>query len=211
MEKLIEQIAKAPIGLKVAVVAAAVVVLTALNYFVMALPWGDSISEIESKIVRADAEQKRLAADLAYKTGIANDLNRFRHEREVLEQRLNEALAELPEDKKIEDILQAFQDRAQKSGLEIVSIEPKEQQPEGFYARVPISMQVSGTFHEVATFFDALGHMRRIVNVGNIALDSPKDTGGKVVLSGKFTATTFMFLDPKAAAAAAAKKAKGGK
>jgi type IV pilus assembly protein PilO len=212
MEKLIEQIAKAPLGLKVAVVAAAVVVLTALNYFVMALPWGDSISEIESKIVRADAEQKRLAADLAYKTGIANDLNRFRHEREVLEQRLNEALAELPEDKKIEDILQAFQDRAQKSGLEIVSIEPKEQQPEGFYARVPIAMQVSGTFHEVATFFDALGHMRRIVNVGNIALDTPKDTGGKVVLSGKFTATTFMFLDPKAAAAAAAaKKAKGGK
>jgi type IV pilus assembly protein PilO len=197
MEKLIEQIVKAPVGLKVAVVAGAVVLLTALNYFVMGLPYGDSISEIETKITRANNEQRQLAADLAYKTGIANDLNRFRHEREVLEQRLNEALAELPEDKKIEDILEAFQDRAQKAGLEIVSIEPKEQQSQGFYARIPIAMQVSGNFHEIATFFDSLGHMRRIVNVEGITLDQPKDSGGKVILTGKFTATTFMFVEGK--------------
>jgi type IV pilus assembly protein PilO len=38
--------------------------------------------------------------------------------------------------------------------------------------------------------------MRRIVNVSEVSLDSPKDVNGKVVLSGKFLVTAFMFVDP---------------
>jgi type IV pilus assembly protein PilO len=70
---------------------------------------------------------------------------------------------------------------------------------EGFYARVPINMAVTGNFHEIVTFFDSLARLRRIVNVNNILLDTPKDAGGKVILSGKFLVTTFMFVQPKAA------------
>ena len=208
MEKLLDQISKMQVGVKVAAVAGVVVLVTALNYFAMGLPFGPSISQTEKRILKADAEQKQLSADLAYKTGIANDLNRFRREREVLEQKLNEALAELPEQKKIEDILELFQDRAQKAGLEIVSLEPKAQEPQDFYAKLPIDMQVDGNFHEIATFFDSLGRLRRIVNVSNISLVSPKDVNGRVVVSGKFTATTFMFLDKAAVAAAPQAKKK---
>lgn len=202
MENLLDQIAKTAVGVKVAAVAGAVVLLTALNYFAVSLTLGPSISELETKISKTDAEQRRLSADLTYKTGIANDLNRFRREREMLEQKLNEALAELPEQKKIEDILELFQDRAQKAGLEIASIEPKAQVPQDFYAKLPIDMEVEGNFHEIATFFDSLGRLRRIVNVSGIQLGSPKDVNGRVVVKGKFTATTFMFLEPKAAGAA---------
>lgn len=211
MEKAIEQIAKAPLGLKLGVVAGVLVALTALNLFVVS-PFGPSVTEISQRATRADEQHKKLQNDIAYKTGIANDLNRFRREREVLEQRLNEALAELPEQKKIEDVLQLFEDRAQKSGLTILAIEPREQKSEGFYARIPIGMEVEGNFHEIATFFDALGRLRRIVNVNDIALTSPKDVSGKMIVKGRFTATTFMFLDKDAAAAAsAAKKGRGGK
>lgn len=205
MEKVIEQIAKAPLGLKLGVVAGVLVALTALNLFVVS-PFGPSVAEIGKRADKADEQHKKLQNDIAYKTGIANDLNRFRREREVLEQRLNEALAELPEQKKIEDVLQLFEDRAQKSGLTIVAIEPKEQKSEGFYARIPIAMEVEGNFHEIATFFDALGRLRRIVNVNDIALTSPKDVSGKMIVKGRFIATTFMFLDKDAAEAAAAGK-----
>jgi type IV pilus assembly protein PilO len=200
MEKLIERIAKAPVGLKLAVVAAALVVLTAVNYFVIAIPTlGLSVSAVEGRIARADLDQKRLDGEFIEKTAIANDLNRFRRERELLEQRLNEALAELPEQKNLDELLQFFQDRATKAGLEISSIEPKEQQNSGFYARIPIQMSVDGNFHEIATFFDSLGRLRRIVNVSVISLSTPKDVNGKVIVSGRFLATTFMFVDTKAA------------
>jgi len=198
MEQLIERISKAPTGLKVGVVAAIAAAVVALNYFVVGVPtFGKSIQEYEARIARADAEQKKLNDDLIDKTAIANNLNQFRREKELLEQKLSEALSELPEDKKVDELLQLFQDRAVKAGLEISTIEPQAPASEGFYARIPIPMAVSGNFHEIATFFDSLGRLKRIVNVNNITLDTPKDVGGKVVLSGKFLVTSFMFVDPK--------------
>jgi type IV pilus assembly protein PilO len=200
MDRFIERISKAPLSVKVGVVAAVVVLLTALNYFVVGIPLlGLSISETEEKIARAETEQKKLDNDLIEKTAIANNLNQFRREKELLEQRLQEALAELPEEKKIDELLQLFQERARKAGLEISSIEPQAEVLEGFYAKVPINMTVTGNFHEIVTFFDSLARLRRIVNVNNILLDTPKDAGGKVTLNGKFLVTTFMFVQPKVA------------
>jgi type IV pilus assembly protein PilO len=198
MDQLIERIAKAPLGAKVGVVAAVVVLITALNYFVVAVPaFGAPVSDIETRIKRTDLEQRRLDNDLIEKTAIANNLNQFRREKELLEQKLAEALAELPEEKRIDELLQLFQERARKSGLEITTIEPQPTATEGFYARIPIAMTVTGNFHEIATFFDSLGRLRRIVNVSNILMDSPKDVNGKVVVNAKFLVTTFMFVEQK--------------
>ena len=208
MDQLIERVAKAPVGAKVAAVAGAVLLLSVLNYFVVSMRLGPSISEVNERIVRAEKDLAKLDKEFTEKTAIANNLNQFRREKELLEQQLREALAELPEEKKVDELLLLFQDRAQKSGLEIATIEPKTPVSEKFYARLPIPMSVSGNFHEIATFFDALGRMRRIVNVTDIVLDAPKDVNGKMVLSAKFLATAFMFIDP---ATAPAPKAGGAK
>lgn len=204
MDKLIERMVKAPLGAKVGVLAALVVGLTLLNYFVMGLDLGDSISTTEDRIRATVGAQAALEKEYIEKTAIANNLNQFRREKELLEQQLTEALAELPEEKKIEDLLQLFQDRALKAGLKIGSIEPKAPVAEKFYAKIPIPMTVTGNYHEIATFFDSLGRMRRIVNVSELVLDGPKDVNGKVVLNGKFLVTAFMFVDPGKQAAAKA-------
>jgi type IV pilus assembly protein PilO len=208
MEKLIERMVKAPLGAKVGVVAGLIIAITALNYFAIGMSFGDSISATEEKIRRMQQQQAQLDKEYIEKTAIANNLNQFRREKELLEQRLQEALAELPNDKKLDELLQLLQDRANKAGLEILTIEPQAQKSEGFYASIPIPMTVQGTYHEVATFLDALGRLRRIVNVNNLAFDSPKEQGGKVIVTTKFLATTFMFVDPKDAkpAAGAAKR-----
>jgi type IV pilus assembly protein PilO len=198
MEQLIERIAKAQLATKIGVVAAVIAALTALNYFVVSVPtFGASIADVEKKIARTDAEQRRLDNDLIEKTAIANNLNQFRREKELLEQKLAAALAELPEDKRLDELLQLFQERARKAGLEISTIEPQAEVAEGFYAKIPINMSVAGNFHEIATFFDSLGRLKRIVNISNIAIDGPKDVNGKVVVNARFLATAFMFLDQK--------------
>jgi type IV pilus assembly protein PilO len=200
MEQLIDRVVKASVGAKVAVIAAFVCAVTALNYFLVGLPtFSLSISDLEAKIQRVQAEQKKLDGDYIEKTAIANNLNQFRREKELLEQRLADALSELPDDKKIDELLQSFQDRGVKAGVDILTIEPQGQQAEGFYARIPIPMSVQGNYHEIATFLDSLGRLRRIVNVNNLALDTPRDVNGKVVVTSKFLATTFMFVDAKGA------------
>ena len=204
MERLIERVAKAALGVKVAVVAAVAVAVTAVNYLVVGFPtFGIAIADAEKRIQVVEREQKKLDQDYIEKQAIANNLNQFRREKELLEQRLQEALAELPDDKKLDEILQLFQDRATKSGLDILTIEPQPVVSEGFYARIPIPISVQGNYHEIATFLDAVGRLRRIVNVNNISMDQPKDLNGKVVLNAKFLATTFMFVDAKPTAGAA--------
>jgi type IV pilus assembly protein PilO len=195
MDQLIERIAKAPLQAKVGVVAAAIILLTAANYFLFSLPAGPSISDLEQKIERAVKEQDQLDREFIEKTAIANNLNQFRREKELLESRLKQALSELPEEKNIDELLQMFQDRAVKAGLEINTIEPQASRTEGFYAAIPIPMTVNGNFHEIATFFDSLGRLQRIVNVSDISLDNPKDVNGKMIVNAKFLVTTFMFVD----------------
>ena len=208
MDKLLERINRLALGAKLGAVAGVLVVLTALNYFVFGFNIGPSISETETLITRTHAEREKLQKDFIEKQAIANNLNQFRREKELLEQKLTEALAELPEEKNIDELLQLFQDRAIKSGLEINTIEPGNVKTEQFFARIPIPMTVAGNFHEIATFFDSLGRLRRIVNVSDIQLEMPKDVSGKVVVSGKFLVTTFMFVKapPPAAAPTAGKK-----
>lgn len=202
MDKLIESVVKASLGVKIGAVAAIVAAITLLNYFVVGASFGAPISDVEQKTRIMRVEQAKLDKEYIEKTAIANNLNQFRREKELLEQQLREALAELPEDKNIEDLLQVFQDRALKAGLKIDSIEPKPPTTERFYARIPIPMAVKGNYHEIATFFDSLGRMRRIVNVSEVALSEPKDMGGKMILTGKFLVTAFMFVDPTRGAAA---------
>jgi type IV pilus assembly protein PilO len=201
MDKLIERIAKLPLGAKIGIVAGGIALVTLLNLFVFTLPAGPSLMEIERLIKKADAEQDKLDRELGEKKGIANNLNMFRQEKEVLEQRLNEALSELPDEKDIAELLEMFQDRALKAGLQISTIEPQPAQraEQGFYARIPIPMTVSGNFHEVATFFDSLGRLRRIVNVSDISFDKPTDVNGRVVVNAKFLVTAFMFVQQDAA------------
>ena len=213
MDQLIERIAKLPLGAKIGIVAGGVALITLLHLFVFTLPAGPSLMEIERRIKIADKEQEKLDRELTEKKGIANNLNMFRQEKEVLEQRLKEALSELPDDKDIAELLEMFQDRALKAGLQIATIEPQPAQraEQGFYARIPIPMTVSGNFHEIATFFDSLGRLRRIVNVSDIVLDKPTDVNGRVVVNAKFLVTAFMFVQAEAAPAAGAKDAKGKK
>jgi|GEM_PF-228092 len=206
MGTFVERIAKAPVGAKIGAVLLALAVLTVLNYFVIGLPPGKSIAAIEDLKKRREKELKDAAANLGMKRNIANDLNRFRRQRELLQQKFQEARAELPDTNRIDDLLQGLQEKAARTGLAIAKVEPKPVVPAApgeFYAKIPLGLEVAGNFHEVATFLDALGHMQRIVNVTDIVLDNAKDVNGRVLLTAKFTVTTFMFDEPKANAAPA--------
>lgn len=188
MEQLIDRIAKAPVSIKIAAVAGAIVAITALNFFMF-------IQEIEEKIERLASQQRTLDAQLAEKQAIAQNLNERRREMDVLEQQLAEALTELPERKDMDELLAQLNDIGKKAGLQISRVTPGAESSAGFFARIPVQMSVSGNFHEIAMFLQEVSNMRRIVNVNNIKLRDPVLKGDKVVLSSDFLATTFRFLE----------------
>ncbi|MCY1081141.1 type 4a pilus biogenesis protein PilO [Archangium lansingense] len=190
MDKQLERLAKAPPAVRFGGLAALVVLLTAANFFF-------GIQPLEVEMEQQQAEQRKLDLELAEKSEIAQNLNERRREMDVLEQKLAEALTELPENKDIEELLAQLNDIGKKSGLEISRVEPGPETVGGgdFFARIPIKMVVSGNYHEIAMFLQEVSTMRRIVNVNNIKLDGAKVKNEKVMLNSSFLATTFRFVN----------------
>lgn len=188
MEQFIDNIVKASLPAKAGGIAGIVIALTALNFFFLVQPDEDQISQQVSTI-------HSLEQQLAEKQEIAQNLNERRREMEVLEQKLAEARTELPENLDMDDLLAQLNDEGKKAGLVIASVEPGNEAPAQFFAKIPIRMTVHGNYHEVAMFMQEVSQMRRIVNVSDIHLGTPTLVNQKVVLNSDFLATTFRFLD----------------
>lgn len=186
MEQLIDRIAKAPLAVKIGVVVGAVVLVTVLNFFLF-------IQDIETEIEHLRNQQAELNKQLAEKQEIAQNLNERRKEMDLLEQKLAEALTELPENKDIEELLAQLNDVGKKSGLEISRVQPGPESAQGFVAAIPIQMSVNGNYHEVAMFLQEVANLRRIVAVQNIRFTVAQGKSDKVILNSEFLATTFRF------------------
>ena len=190
MNNLLDRLVKLPLVTKVIATFVLVALLVAGNWFFL-------ISDLNDRIDGARTKIRTLEEELVKKRVIADNLNQYRRDREILERRLAEALTRLPVDANIDELLRALNDVGKKSGLEIVSLEPGTETPQTFYASIPIRMQVSGNYHEIAVFFESVSKLRRIVNVSGITFESPTRKNEKVVLRASYLATTFRFLETK--------------
>ncbi len=199
MDELIDKLLKAPPLYRWGGLAVAVVLLTLANFLFLVNP-------VEGNIGQQQARQRALDGQLQEKSEIAQNLNERRREMDVLQQKLDEALSELPEQADVDELLAQLNDVGRKSGLEIATVEPTPEQPAQIYVRIPIRMSVTGNYNEVALFLQEVANMRRIVNVNNIRLGTPQVRSEKVVLNADFIATAFRFLDEKATKAAADKQ-----
>ena len=201
MDEIIDKVLKAPPLQRWGGLAALLVVLTILNFVLLVRP---ELGTLENQA----AQQRVLDSQLQEKSEIAQNLNERRREMDVLQQKLDEALAELPESADLDELLAQLNEIGRKSGLEISAVEPAPEESAQIYVKIPIKMALTGNYHEIAMFLQSLANLRRIVNVNNLQLGSPTLKSEKVVLNSTFVATTFRFLDPKAADKAKQQKGK---
>ena len=200
-QDVLNTVNKLPLPQKIAVIAVAAVLITAGNWYFLVDPKLTEITQKQSTL-------RTLEDELIQKQSIANNLAQFKHEKEVLEWRLAQALTELPNEANIDDLIKSLSDIGIKSGLTINSIEPQGEQRQSFYASIPIVMSVTGNYHEIGVFLDSLSKLARIVNVTNIKMSGAKMVNEKLVVSASYVATTFRFLPeaPKPAAPPGAAK-----
>ena len=196
-QEVLNAVNKMPLGQKVGVVAGVVILLSAANWYFFIDPMQTQIRERQGTL-------RALEDELIQKQSIANNLAQFKHEKEILERRLAQALTELPNEANIDDLIRSLSEIGTKSGLTINSIEPQAEQRQSFYAAIPIVMSVTGNYHEIGVFLDSLSKLARIVNVTNIKMGQARVANEKLLINATYIATTFRFV-PEANAPKAAK------
>jgi len=128
-----------------------------------------------------------------------------------LQAAVRHAEVQLPDKKEIPDLLSAISSAGRESGLEIMLFRQKPERFQDFYAEVPVDVLVRGNYHQVATFFDRVGQLDRIVNVSDIAMKEPKDESGTMIIDTSCSAVTFRFLDEAERDKVAKQKAEAAK
>jgi type IV pilus assembly protein PilO len=146
-----------------------------------------------------------LRADIAKGSATANQLNQFRQQVADLEARLEGLKAVLPEEKDVADLLRRIQTLATQSNLTIRGFKPAASVTKQLHAEWPIALQLDGTYHNLAMFFDRVSKFSRIINVSNINIRAKDKPEPNSTITAECVATTFVLLDTAKPAAPPAK------
>ncbi len=166
--------------------SAIILVVGGFAYFAY-LPKHKEIGKLEEKY-------KELSQKLDRAKKNAKQLNYYRTQMKAAEAQFNIVMKALPEKKEIPTLLDGISQAARDAGLEITKFQPNPERPKEFYAEVPLSINVVGSYHNVAMFFDRISNLPRIVTIDVIKMNPQKDG---VNLSTASTAVTYKFIEPK--------------
>jgi type IV pilus assembly protein PilO len=164
--------------------------------------------QLEQKAALEEAEVK-LKEEFKSKKAQAINLDLYQQQVREIESSFGALLKQLPNRSQMDALLVDINQAGLGRGLQFDLFKPaaSETQRE-FYAELPITIKITGSYHDMGQFAADISQLSRIVTLNDIALAAGKDT---IVMDA--TAKTFRYLDDEEVAAQrrAAKGAKGGK
>jgi type IV pilus assembly protein PilO len=184
---IIEKLAKLPRGQRFLLYIVAYVFVGLAFVLTIYYPGVGELDTLRSNKVTLEGQKSQVEARVANK-------ERFDEELQRLTKELKIALSELPSDREIPGLLKGISQLGRKVGLDVRRFTPLPEEREEYVAAVPVELEVEGSFHEVAMFFDRLSKMNRIVYVQDINMGRAVERGGKVSLTVSGKAVTFRFL-----------------
>jgi type IV pilus assembly protein PilO len=180
---------------KIGVTMGAMLVVGLIYY---SLFYGD----LEAEIQTAQSQSASLVTEKeSYESRRSQYLN-YRNELTRLQEEQREILKILPRKSEISSFLSSIQEQAEVSGVEIEVLTPEPELPEDLYVRIPVKIEVLGSYHSITKFFKNISELQRIVNLENVSLtmaaggpqQDPEGTG-RTHLKGKFITVTYKFAE----------------
>jgi type IV pilus assembly protein PilO len=181
---LFEKVEKIKMPIRIAIFVGTIVLLAGLFVWFVYLPYDEEITKTREAIAKLQTEINRAKAR-------ASNLKRFEAEFAEVDTQFQEALKLLPNTKEIPSLLKSITQLGTDSQLEFLLFSPQRERAQDFFMEIPVSIEVSGTYHNVAIFFDKVGQMERIVNILNVSMTPQKERS--TVLTTRCDAVTYRF------------------
>ena len=157
------------------------------------MPQTEQITKLRGDLDSAKTKLARLK-------NVEKNLRAFKKKYRDTELKFKQALKLLPDKHEIPTLLSSISNLGAQSGLEFLLFQPQKEVNRNFYAEIPLKIEVTGPYHNVATFFDKVSRLSRIVNIGNLKMTAAKAAKTKsdtVILKTGCTATTYKFIEAK--------------
>jgi type IV pilus assembly protein PilO len=164
-----------------------------------------------AEIAQREEEISVLNTEINVRQIKARRLEELKREYQILRAQLAVLEKRLPPEGEVEILLKQVSELGERSNLLVKLWRPGEKRPNesGIYTEIPMSVEVSGGYHSLGTFFERVGELHRIVTISNIHMGNPKTEGGRFFVETSFLATTFSVIEKMSVAPASVPPAPG--
>ena len=173
--------------------------------------WSD---QLDALAARQQEELKLKEQFIAKKTQAVN-LDLYTQQLSEIDRSFGALLKQLPNKAEVEALLIEINQSGMGRGLQFDLFKPGQEVVKDFYAELPISVRLTGSYHDFGAFAGDISRLSRIVTLNNISIAANTQAkDGSLVMDA--VTKTFRYLDDEELAAKkkadqAAKAGKGGK
>lgn len=181
---------------------------------VVVVGWLLLLSDVQAGLDAEREKEPKLKDDFSMKLAQAVNLPELRKQKSQVEEYVTQLEKQLPGKAEMDALLSDINQAGLGRGLQFELFRPGQVVIKDYYAELPISLRVSGRYHDIGSFAADVANLSRIVTLHNLSVVAPtgKDAGSGS-LSMEATARTYRYLDAAEVAeqkASAAKAAKPG-
>jgi len=191
-----------PVGVKIALIIVACAGVATAGFFL------DTQNQIEA-LERAEKKEVTLKQEFENKQAKAVNLEAYKQQLKEIEESFGAMLRQLPSKTEVEGLLVDISQTGLASGIEFDLFKPEGERFIEFYAELPITMKMTGTYHEFGSFVSGVAALPRIVTLHDITISGGKDKDSRLSMS--VTAKTYRYLDENELATQKKGKQKKGK
>lgn len=168
-----------------------IMILGVLFFLILAagafFDWRDQIEALD----KAQDVETKLKAAYASKKAKAVNLDLYVQQLKEIEQSFGALLKQLPNKSEMDALLTDINQAGLGRGLQFELFRPATQERMAdFYAELPISVRITGNYHDMGAFASDVAQLPRIVTLNDVGIVNDKGT-----LTMEATAKTFRYLD----------------
>ena len=181
---------------------------------VLLIGWYFFVSDQQDNLTSLASKEEGLKQEFSTKQAKSVNLEALQQQLDEMQDMLRQLLRQLPSKTEMPELLVDISQTALSAGLESDLFQPGPETPKDFYAEKPITLRMTGTYHQFGTFISGVASLPRVVilTLHDVTL-TPKSpvkgdapTNGQLVLQG--TVKTYRYLDDEESAAATKSSAK---
>jgi type IV pilus assembly protein PilO len=163
-------------------------IIFGLFYFLHYKGKNEELRSVREERIRTEAEIVELRAK-------KKQMDQIEKEIEEMKGTLSQLETIIPLKEEISDILRKIQQLAWDSRLSIEKFIPKADVDKEFYFEKPISIEITGNYHNLALFYDRLSNFSRLYNIEDFTIKSLRTQTDAATISAQSTATTYIFKE----------------
>lgn len=190
MNDILQKVLRLKTPVKLAITGGLMVAIAGIYYMMFFI-------DLQDEIKAAEVQQRSLVTEKENYEKRKKEYLAYRAELTQLQQEQRDLLKALPKRAEIPTFLSSIQEQAELAGLEVLSLAIEAEAPAELYVRIPVRIEIRGSYHTITKFFKNVAELPRIVNVENLALSTEKaaDDSPSPRLRARFYAVTFRYGD----------------